>query len=266
MLDRVCSHCLYEKVPLKRCAACKKIQYCSEKCQSLSWKSTHKVECLMYQSLPGIPPTVVRGLMQLFIRKEIAATPNARWASLEGHESSLKKQKRWDEVVLQAKAAVEFMRSPANYLESAINVLCRLTTNAFRATLADGTPNGLCFEPTISLANHSCTPNAVIVFDGRAIELRALNDIKHDEQIFLSYIDATQSTEKRQDELQSRYFFTCKCEKCVNNDTAYATFLKTKPVAYPQLDLFVDPRDASTRGSSISRRGSKLETAPAATR
>ena len=92
-----------------------------------------------------------------------------------------------------------------------------MACNAFRVTLADNAPIGLCFEPTLSLANHSCTPNAGIMFDGRSVTLRALNPIKKDEQIFISYIDSTSRKETRQAELQEHYFFTCNCSKCVKD-------------------------------------------------
>lgn len=114
-----------------------------------------------------------------------------------------------------------------------------MTTNAFRLTLADNTPVGLCFEPIVSFANHSCTPNATVIFDGRRMELRALDHISKDEQIFISYIDPTQPTSIRQEELSSRYFFTCECEKCVQDDGPYATFLKAKPVPLAKADKFI---------------------------
>lgn len=120
-------------------------------------------------------------------------------------------------------------------------MVLQMATNAFRVTLTDNVPIGMCFEPVMSLANHSCTPNATIRFDGRKIELRALNDITKDEQIFISYIDPTQPKEIRQAELKARYFFTCGCEKCVQDDNAYATFIKSRPAPFPQLDPFVNP-------------------------
>jgi len=86
--------------------------------------------------------------------------------------------------------------------------------NAFSATLADDERVGLCFEPKIALANHSCCPNATVVFNGRTVSLRALDAIRSGGQIFISYIDPTQSTDERQTQLKKRYFFTCECLKC----------------------------------------------------
>ena len=89
-----------------------------------------------------------------------------------------------------------------------------MITNAFRATLADDTPVGLCFEPALALANHSCIPNAVVVFDGRSVALRASKVILKGEQVFISYITATEDRSSRQKDLKQRYFFSCQCEKC----------------------------------------------------
>jgi hypothetical protein len=101
--------------------------------------------------------------------------------------------------------------------------------NAFSATLADDERVGLCFEPKIALANHSCCPNAAVVFNGRTVSLRALDTIKSSEQIFISYIDPTQSTDERQTLLKKRYFFSCQCLKCKGSnikrgETPYHTF------------------------------------------
>jgi hypothetical protein len=119
----------------------------------------------------------------------------------------------------------------------------QMATNAFRVTLADSTPIGLCFEPTASFANHSCMPNTGIMFDGRHMTLRALNPIKEGEQILISYIDVTQIRDERRRELEDRYFFTCHCDKCERDDGPYGTFLNSNPVVDPRLELFMEQKE-----------------------
>ena len=102
-----------------------------------------------------------------------------------------------------------------------------MSTNAFRVTLPDGSPVGLCFSPSLALANHSCSPNAAIIFDSRTISLRSLNEIKSGEQILISYIDPIQPREGRRAELRERYFFTCECEVCKRDENPYQIFLRT---------------------------------------
>lgn len=79
-------------------------------------------------------------------------------------------------------------------------------------------PIGIVFDPVASLINHSCDPNSVMTFDGRTLSVRTLKAIATDEELTISYIDNTNPTHKRQDELMERYFFKCECTRC----TSYA--------------------------------------------
>lgn len=40
-----CIYCGNHSVPLKRCGRCKKVRYCSKKCQGLDWTLRHKMQC-----------------------------------------------------------------------------------------------------------------------------------------------------------------------------------------------------------------------------
>lgn len=75
---------------------------------------------------------------------------------------------------------------------------------------------GIAFDPLASLINHSCDPNSVMTFDGRSLSVRALREIAKDEEITISYIDNTNPTHKRQEELTERYFFKCECTRCAS--------------------------------------------------
>lgn len=80
-------------------------------------------------------------------------------------------------------------------------------------------PLGLILDPFAAKANHSCDPNAFIVFDGATMSFRSLKRIAKDEEIFVSYIDSINPFHRRQEELKDRYFFTCKCSKCAQGAT-----------------------------------------------
>ena len=147
--------------------------------------------------------------------------------------------------------------------------MSQMSTNAFRAMSVSNDPVGLCFEPVMALANHSCTPNAAIVFDGRKIMLRALDPIKKGEQIFISYIDNTERRETRQAELREEYFFPCNCEKCTKGDSHYSSWLKhPHDTSATKLDRLTDPRrleiDArsATSASTTTMVEDSLETRP----
>jgi SET and MYND domain-containing protein len=131
-------------------------------------------------------------------------------------------------------------------------------------------PVGLCFEPLIALANHSCTPNAAIVFDGRKIMLRALNPIKKGEQVFISYIDNTERRATRQAELREEYFFGCGCVKCTKGDSHYSSWLKhPHDSSNPRPDRLTDPqklesdaRSATSASATMMVEGVSLEICP----
>jgi SET and MYND domain-containing protein 5 len=72
-----------------------------------------------------------------------------------------------------------------------------------------------------SCANHSCIPNAEIVFpnNNNVVSLKALRDIQQGEEITISYLDEcslTRSRHSRQKILKENYLFLCDCEKCLN--------------------------------------------------
>jgi hypothetical protein len=67
--------------------------------------------------------------------------------------------------------------------------------------------------------NHSCHPNAIFLFEGNVLILKALKNIFSGEEIVVAYIDVMQDKHTRQKELQERYLFVCECEKCRDGST-----------------------------------------------
>lgn len=57
-----------------------------------------------------------------------------------------------------------------------------------------------------------------MVFDGRELSVRALRELAKDEEVTISYVDHTNPTHKRREELQEQYFFNCECEKCIASE------------------------------------------------
>lgn len=76
---------------------------------------------------------------------------------------------------------------------------------------------GLYLHPYAALINHSCDYNATVGFDGEELFVKAIRPIKKDDQIFISYIDTTTPKAVRCRELSERYYFDCKCAKCVQD-------------------------------------------------
>ncbi|KAK8966740.1 Histone-lysine N-methyltransferase ASHR1 [Platanthera guangdongensis] len=77
-------------------------------------------------------------------------------------------------------------------------------------------PLGTGLYPVISIINHSCSPNSVLVFEGRIAVVRAMQPIHKGDEILISYIEIAATTETRQEYLK-QYFFTCSCLRCIKN-------------------------------------------------
>ncbi|KAF9902181.1 hypothetical protein BX616_002018 [Lobosporangium transversale] len=97
--------------------------------------------------------------------------------------------------------------------------LCRFHCNNFSVhdaqlfTMAEGT------FPVGALFNHSCRPNATVMYEGKLQVVRALEDIETGQEICTSYVDnGVQRLERRQ-LLREKYFFECRCPRCGNDQS-----------------------------------------------
>jgi hypothetical protein len=62
------------------------------------------------------------------------------------------------------------------------------------------------------LINHSCIPNAEWRFEGNTFQLRAIQPIKSNDEIFISYNGAHDEEGSKQ--LLEIWGFTCCCRQC----------------------------------------------------
>jgi len=106
---------------------------------------------------------------------------------------------------------------PANALAFA-----KILTNTHTLTTPTLDPLGLSLSPLSARLNHSCTPNAYIVFSGPALDIRSLLPIPANAELTISYIDSTLPRALRVAELSTRYFFACHCPLCIAEDAQSA--------------------------------------------
>ena len=67
-----------------------------------------------------------------------------------------------------------------------------------------------------SIIDHSCSPNAVVTFDGFKLRVQLTQQIPSIDwaSIRISYIELMNSTHDRMLELKERYYFDCDCPRC----------------------------------------------------
>lgn len=80
-------------------------------------------------------------------------------------------------------------------------------------------PIGVGIYPTMSLLNHSCTPNILSIFHRNKFIARASSSLECGTEINYCYgpTMSRMSKKDRQSRLKEQYFFTCSCECCSKN-------------------------------------------------
>ncbi|XP_072236440.1 histone-lysine N-methyltransferase SMYD3 [Leuresthes tenuis] len=225
----VCHHCFTRHETLLRCSQCKMARYCSTTCQRQAW-SGHKRECKCLCSLlPRVPTDSVRLAARLiFALLSPLQSRSDELYTLDEHEShlnSMSEQKKQGLSQLASMLELYIQKEvpdPTQEMTSALppscrdalNLIAKVTCNCF--TISDGELQeiGVGLYPSLSLLNHDCRPNCVMVFEGAKLKLRAVRDINPEEELTISYIETLNLTEDRQRQLEEQYHFTCRCQRC----------------------------------------------------
>ncbi|KAI8361590.1 hypothetical protein B0O80DRAFT_163478 [Mortierella sp. GBAus27b] len=111
-----------------------------------------------------------------------------------------------------------------------LDLLRTLESCAFVITNMESTiPVGLgLYVQCMPFMNHSCVPNCVYTFKGSRIECRVIRDIHPGEELTVSYVDQIGTTRERQEQLKSRYHFTCDCPLC--------KYFPANPLIQPEIE------------------------------
>ncbi|XP_072990622.1 histone-lysine N-methyltransferase ASHR1 isoform X2 [Typha latifolia] len=212
---------------LKKCSACRIAWYCGNMCQKSEWK-LHQAECQALASLAEdkkklLTPTL-RLIVRLLLRRKLqdeqviptSATDNYNLVNvLESHINDIDEK----QLVLFAQMA-NLVKLVLPLLEIDIREVThnfsKLACNAHTICDDELRPLGTGLYPVISIINHSCMPNSVLMFEGRVAYVRALVPLPKDTEVLISYIETAATTTRRQNDLK-QYFFTCMCPRCMKN-------------------------------------------------
>ncbi|XP_061621808.1 histone-lysine N-methyltransferase SMYD3 isoform X1 [Phyllopteryx taeniolatus] len=228
----VCHRCFARRETLLRCSQCKMARYCNITCQKQGW-ADHKKECKCLRIiLPRIPTDSVRLAARLiFALLNPENSRSEELYSLDEHESHLicmSEQKKQglsqlaSMLELYLKEEVPELALEMTLPESCrqpLDLIAKVTCNCFTISDEELQAIGVGLYPSLSLLNHDCRPNCVMVFEGTKLHLRAVRDIKPAEELTISYIETLSLTEQRQKQLEDQYHFTCRCQKCDSQDT-----------------------------------------------
>ncbi|XP_027329451.1 histone-lysine N-methyltransferase ASHR1 isoform X2 [Abrus precatorius] len=219
-----CDGC-FATTNLSRCSSCKLVSYCGTSCQKSEWK-LHRLECEALSRLDkdkrkSVTPSI-RLMVKLYVRRKLqndkvipsTATDNYKLVeALVAHMSDITEE----QLVLYAQMAnlVNFIvQWPEINIKEIAENFSKFACNAHTICDSELRPVGTGLYPVISIINHSCLPNCVLVFDGRSAFVRAVQHIPKGTEVMISYIETAGSTMTRQKALKEQYLFTCTCPRC----------------------------------------------------
>jgi SET and MYND domain-containing protein len=227
-LNDACHQCLVSLTPERtsRCSCCQLAYYCDAACQRAHWP-THRDECAALAQLPEsgrahLSPQLLLAIRVawLFIRERDSPRVKriATLVTNVAHQSE-ESIAQFNRLATLCSRVLFLQKAPdCQYVSVPFltGILSTLGANAIGITEpVELTDVGVALFDRISLLNHSCDPNAVVLFDGAAAIVRALKPIAAGDELTISYIDRATDRYERQQQLMSQYFFTCSCSRCV---------------------------------------------------
>lgn len=236
-LNEYCNYCFRKQSspPLQRCSRCKKAYFCDMACFQNAWLSYHQFVCNK-----STPPTNRDAAddMDLEMLEKVALNV---WRYKKRNTSEEPKDKSDETVDVTMEAfftlvghgekqtrhgkekfrslAAEALKRPfiqqtGLTADELVHYLEVFKANNFAINDKDMFPIGEATYPIAALFNHSCRPNAVVMFDGAHASMHAIEDIEPGKEITISYIDAAHSRIYRQKTLREKYCFECQCDRC----------------------------------------------------
>ncbi|TPX60810.1 hypothetical protein PhCBS80983_g01542 [Powellomyces hirtus] len=121
-----------------------------------------------------------------------------------------------------------------------LDLLCRFSCNSISVSDEELVNIGVGVFPTLALVNHSCTPNAAIIFAGSKGVLRTIKEVGAGEELFQSYMEIAEPRYVRHKELKDTYFFDCACPVCTlhkQSPDPRTTYICKRPGCAGVIDL-----------------------------
>ncbi|XP_048830183.1 N-lysine methyltransferase SMYD2-A [Brienomyrus brachyistius] len=217
-----CEFCFTRREGLSKCGKCKQAFYCNVDCQRGDWPM-HKLECSSMCAFGEnwSPSETVRLAARIIVKQKTQTkrTESERVLALREFEAHLDKLDNEKQEMNQTDIAAlhHFYSKHLDFPDddTLIELFAQVNCNGFTIEDEELSHLGSAVFPDVALMNHSCNPNVIVTYKGTVAEVRAVQEIHQEEEIFTSYIDLLYPTEDRNERLKDSYFFTCECKECI---------------------------------------------------
>ncbi|XP_069496525.1 histone-lysine N-methyltransferase SMYD3-like [Ambystoma mexicanum] len=224
---QACDFCLELPERLLRCSGCKFVKYCGLRCQREAWPD-HRRECKCLKSIQPERPLetvrlVARAIFKLLKKSHCPSEELYSISELQANITELNDEMRegFSQLVVMLQLYLKAEIPSPLHLSADVNffeLFAKVACNTFSICNAEMQDLGAGLYPSMSLLNHDCDPNCVIVFEGKHLLLRAAREIQAGEELTTSYTNGMMPSTERQSQLKRQYSFECKCYRCETHD------------------------------------------------
>lgn len=235
-----CSACFVastRSIRLLKCQRCLHFAYCSSICQKFDWDNFHRHgECTIHAKFGESDVFRKIKFARVYLRcliliqkrpleltklHELLGGEKKSFMDLMDHEGEFRADHPRMHLMRQVMSffyalGLKFSRKRMQ------QILYRFHINSFdiyNFEMLETIGIGLSVET--SIFDHSCDPNAALIFNGLAMQVRAIKEIAADEPVRFSYYDILFSLNTRRTFLKSQYYFDCSCPRCSNAPQGY---------------------------------------------
>lgn len=210
------------------CRGCNLVRYCSKECAIQDFDDVHGgVECDVYSKANGLNcDQNGRLLLRLLIVGVSEGLRSKQFKTWDGQLRTFNDLLEHREDIMRNDylnminfdSVKSFVKSAQFSNEDIESFFCKMRINSFviENHNLEGIATGMYIAT--SIFDHSCEPNANVIFDGLNCQVRAKKAINTDyEKIFINYVNLEQTREVRRSYLYSNYFFSCNCVRCFDS-------------------------------------------------
>ncbi|CAL9170367.1 unnamed protein product [Musa hybrid cultivar] len=172
----------------RKCSACQVAWYCGTACQKSEWK-IHQSECRALAALnedrKKMLTSTIRLMVRLILRKQLQSEQVIPSSAMDNYDLVATLDSHIPEIDEKQLVLYAQMANLVNLVLPSLMIDLKETAHNFSKlscnahTICDGElrPLGTGLYPVISIINHSCVPNSVLVFENRVAFVRAMEPI-----------------------------------------------------------------------------------------
>ena len=205
------------------------MDYCDKNCQKKDWIN-HKEECkILKDNYETFRLTSHRLFLRIYLNLE--RSPDKRFQLFQIPGTYPRNYRHFEDlptspenVKIDGKRMEDFENLILAFRQADIDIdrekmfeyFCKIVLNTFLLHGYYFDVIGVSMFVGVSWLEHSCDPNAYLIFKGSLLEIRAIKKISRYEKITINYLGEVGPFEHRRNTLKEIFYFDCECQRCTD--------------------------------------------------